>query len=64
MEYNKPLSKCICGKLPQLMDGNYNNVKYCCNKDNLSTFYSSNELTARELWNSMLKNIKTLKVRI
>jgi len=64
MEYNKPLLKCICKKYPKLEMGDLGYVRYICNKCSLMTFFSKNENTAKELFNSQILNIKNLKVRI
>lgn len=63
-EYNQTLLNCVCGKKPKLEKGTMGDFRYICKKDNLMTFFSKTELTARELFNSQIKNIDKLKVRV
>lgn len=63
MTYTKLLKKCTCGKLPKLIT-KPEYVKYSCNRCDLNTFFTHNELTSRELWNAQIENITKLKVKI
>lgn len=63
MLYDYPLN-CVCGKRPKLIKGPYNYFKYTCEDCGLNTFHTRKEEYCRELWNSQIKNIKKLKVKI
>ena len=63
MLHEKPL-KCICGRKPKLVKGEYNYVKYMCASCGLNTFHTREEEFCRELWNAQILNIKNLKVKI
>lgn len=61
MIYNKPISKCSCGKLPKLsrqkVDGTGTTLfyRYSCKSCNTNTFGTREEICARELWNSTIE---------
>lgn len=60
MEYTKTLMNCVCGKKPQLSKDGLNGSKialfyrYRCEKCDVSTFGTNNELCSRELWNATI----------
>lgn len=64
MEYTEKLSKCVCGRYPKLLRNDYKYFRYYCKKCNISSFHSREEICAREQFNSTMKNIDKLKVKI
>ena len=62
MIYDKPLSKCKCGRKPKhIQNGSYG--KYICEECGLSTFFCQNGCEL-ESWNAMIEHLDKLKVKI